>query len=99
VHVRLRLHPSRAATLLVLYAGSLLFVQFGAVQGFELSVDAVGTLGGALVFWAFALHRSRLPPDEVGPTSYGPLVYVLAVLCLVLTVTTVGLALAHSTGG
>ena len=88
------LHPSRATTLLILYAGTLLFVQFAAVQRFELSLEAVGTLGGALVFWGLALRRSRLPPEEAGPTAYGSLVYVLAALCLVLTATTVGLVLA-----
>jgi hypothetical protein len=85
------MHPSRLTTLLFFYAGALLLVQFAVVQGFRLAPDAVGTLGMGLVFCAVALNRYRLPPDETGPTAYGPLVYVLAGLCLVLTLVTAGL--------
>ena len=87
------MHPSRFTTLLFFYAGALLLVQFAVVQEFRLSTDAVTTLGLGLVFCAVALNRYRLPPDEAGPTEYGPLVYLLVGLCVVLTLATAGLVI------
>lgn len=85
------MHPARFVSLLFAYAGVLLIIQAGFRSDWQLTLESVFLAGFGLIIFSNAPIRMRQPIEEQTPSEYGPLVYVLVALCLVLTVLTIGM--------
>ena len=83
------MHPSRFADWLFLYAGVSSFVQYGFVNGLQLTVDSIWLPAMGIIFCLTALSGFRQPAEDGRPSEYGPFLYVLVALCVVFTVLTI----------
>jgi drug/metabolite transporter (DMT)-like permease len=84
----LRMHPAQFVSLLFAYAGILLIVQAGFGSDWQLSLESVFLASTGVIIFANAPLRMRTPIQEQTPAEYGPLVYVLVVLCAAVTILT-----------
>ncbi|WP_135536770.1 hypothetical protein [Halostella pelagica] len=86
------MHPKRLADILFFYAGVLNVAQYVTAHGVQVVPGSAWQLFTGLLFCLYAAYRWTRLDDEAGPTEYGPFIYFLVALCVVLTVITVGFA-------
>ena len=86
--------PKRLTDLLFLYFGALNVVQYGVAHGLQVVPGSAWQLVNGLLFCLIGAYRWSLPAGETKPSAYGPLVYGLVALCALMTLLTVGLAVA-----
>ena len=79
------MHPARFVSLLFIYAGMILILQAGFWYDWQLGLELASQAATGAIILLFPLVRMRQPIEEQRPSQYGPFVYVLVGLCLLLT--------------
>ena len=83
------MHPARFVSLLLTYAGVVIVLQSGFFNDWQLSLELAGQAVIGAIILLFSVVRLRQPIEKQKPSQYGPFVYVLVGLCLLITATLV----------